>query len=940
MIERTHLLCLQLLLLAPFLWSCSNSVLEELDTGDLLEVNVEAAENLGTGDSLLGQKEKYPTIESSVLFTEVDLVNVDYKDHEGDDAGWVELYNTSRKSVNLKGKALTNSLKEPAKWVFGDVSIPPQSFMLVYLSGKNLKDFVAPHDSVNMIGEGCTMWSDAQYKPSGESYSEPLKGKSGLCFSEKKKRMFGARMRLGENNELGWSSISDIVGTKSGEEDDVVDISSDNELLLHAFISKDCQVSFRLAQTGIDSQEGYEYILTGSGDSSTTYRMRLPAGRTFPDLENIYGTRMSPEEKERRDVLVKVFSYVARNRGHEPHTSFKVKNESGSLFLMNAKSEILDYVIYPKLPVGKSWSLDSSSLKEKKDRFSSWGYANPSPYKFAGGCRPASQSPTLDAFGQLPPSGFLSEKMRILFNSDDYVRCEKNGSVPTENSPLVTAVDVYKTSVLRCASFVPGKLRGEVLSRTYVFDSLPKMPVVFVTADVNSLFDPDTGIYMDGPNMETKEPHYGANYWLDKEIPVFVEFFEPGTNQVAFAKDAGLKIFGNYSRMNAKKSVAITFREKYGDKHLNYPLFPDFPSLTKFKAFLLRDNGGNYGVDYIRDRLGSSISEGMGVDYQRGRSAIVYYNGLYFGIHNIREKSSKYYFETHYGYDPDNIDLLEADNSAKAGVNTDYLSLMDWMKNHDVTDVDNYYAVTEKIDVGNFINYILLELFVNNRDWPANNVKKWRVADPSTKWKWFIYDLDFGFKDYPGESSFGFATAADNKDVWPNGPQHTFLLRRLLENESFKNSFINRMSALLSMNFESSRVLGRIDELMQEVESEISRDQQRWHLRSAIMDEELQSIKNFVKKRPEVILSEMRGFFELGKVVPVNLSSSGPGYIEVNGLRLDKSKIKVKFFAGQPVTLTAVCEGGGVWLGWSDGEKSSTRVIKPKSGLSLTAVFK
>ena len=92
-----------------------------------------------------------PFIGGTILFSEVDPINTVYEDHEGGDAGWVELFNTSSESVNLKGLALTNSLSEPSKWIFGDAEIPPLSFMLVYLSGKNLPDFEAPHDSVSLV---------------------------------------------------------------------------------------------------------------------------------------------------------------------------------------------------------------------------------------------------------------------------------------------------------------------------------------------------------------------------------------------------------------------------------------------------------------------------------------------------------------------------------------------------------------------------------------------------------------------------------------------------------------------------------------------------------------------------------------------------------------------------------------------------------------------
>jgi len=895
------------------------------------------------GDSSSSQSGvSLPFVGGSVVFTEVDPINTDFEDHEGGDAGWVELFNTSSDSVNLKGVALTDDLAEPAKWTFGDVVVAPQSFMLVYLSGKNLTDFVAPHDSASLIGNGCWVWTDADNEDiAGESYAKPLDGKSKLCFSENGARMFGSRMKLGENAELGWSSISAFVGTGSSDPADVLDISAANELLIHAFITKDRQVSFRLAQTDVDDWKGYEIVLTGTGDSSTVYRVSLPAGKTFPDLANIYGTRMSPESMEKSEVTVKVFSYVARNRGHEAHTSFKIKNEPSSLYLVNSSSEILDSVSYPKIPLGKTWSLGSSALNESSGEMA-WGFAHSSPYGFTETSVVTEQSPALESLADLPPSGFYQTPFTLNFPGDAYVRCGLGGLEPTESSALVTSISVNATSVLRCASFAPGKLPGEIVNRTYVFENAPKVPAVFVAVNPNSMFDPDSGIYAEGNNAEAAEPHYGANYWQDKEIPVFVELHEVGENTAAFAKNAGLKIFGNYSRQNDKKSVAIAFREKYGDKRLKYALFPDFPELKKFKTFILRNNGSNFGNDYIRDRLASSISEGLGVDYQRGRGVIVYFNGEYFGIHNIRERSTEYYFETHYGYEPENIDLLKADNSVSAGSSVDYESLISWIEDHDLTDDANFAYVAEKMDVDNFMNYMQTEIFVNNRDWPANNLKKWRCENPATKWKWFIYDTDFGFGNNYSiykNNIFDFATAEDG-DSWPNGPEFTFLLRMLLKNESFKDAFINRMTVLLSMNFESGRILDRIEALMSEIESEISRDQKRWNLSSTKMSNQLNEIKSFAKERPQVVLTELQEHFGLGESVSVTLTSSGNGRIWVNGLALDRSPMTVKFFKGMKVSLSAIPENGGVWAGWSDGDKNGTRSVVIDESMAIAATFK
>ena len=907
------------LLAALFLSACTD------DNPNFLILDSESSSS-ASGDA---GGTKLPFVGGPVMFTEVDPVNVDFKDHEGDDAGWVELFNTSADTVNLSGMYLTDSQEEPFKWKFGDVKMAPNSFLVVFLSGKNYPDYVMPHDSIDMIGSGCWTWTDAESDPPGYSYADPLPGYDEKCFSENGQSRIGTVMKLGENEELGWSSISFFVGTGSSDPSDVLDISAANEILIQAYITKGCNVSVRLAQPDIDDWKGYEMVLEGTGDSSTVYRMALPTGTTFPDLANIYGTRLSPEASESQEVTLKVFSYIARNRGHEPHAGFKLSKKGGSLYLVNADASIVDSVSYPELPLGKTWNYGGS-----------WGYADPSPYGYSSSLT-FTREENIDTL-LFPPSGFYAEPFILNLESTNNAVCETGGKMPSEKTPFQKNILIDKTTVIRCAKIAPQSLPSDVVTLTYIFEAASTVPAVFLTTDPNSLFDPDTGIYMEGPNAQSKEPHYGANYWLDKEIPVTVELMEPGTSSPAFAKNAGLKIFGNYSRQNDKKSVAITFREKYGDSHLKYPLFPEFPELNKFKVFLLRNNGSNYGNDYIRDRLASSVSEGLGVDYQRGRFAVVYYNGEYFGIHSIRERSTADYFETHYGLDPDKIDLLKADNAVSAGSAVDYVALMDWLESNHLDKEENYAYIASQIDVDNFINYMHTELFANNRDWPANNLKKWRNTSSKTPWKWFLYDLDFGFgNDYSKYKNniFEFATAEDGES-WPNGPESTLLLQRLLENEGFKAAFINRMAVLLQMNFESSRVLARIEKMMAEIQSEISRDQKRWGLSASKMTKQLNAIKNFAMNRPNVVYGELQEFFALGETAAVSLSVSGSGRILVHNLPVDVSKMTVNFFTGFPVMLSAEPLMGSTFAGWSDGESSPTRVILPECVSEVTAIFK
>lgn len=521
------------------------------------------------------------------------------------------------------------------------------------------------------------------------------------------------------------------------------------------------ELEVRLAQPDIEDYKGWYSNIKGTGDSNSTYQILLPQNTSFPDLVNIYGTRFAPNYNEMRMLTFEFYSYIAFNRGSEAHTSFKLKKKGGSLYLINQEG-ILDSVAYPELPPEKTWSKGETG----------WGYADASPKGATLSTIWAEQLGKIE----LPPSGFFSEPFNLEFPAvtGQEVRCEVGGFLPKETSPVMSgSILINQSLVIRCALFKAGALSGEVVSRTYLFETQPTVATVFITGDPLSFFDPDTGIYELGPNASPEMPNYGANFWADRELPIHVDLIEANSKTPAFSLNAGYQIFGNYSRANDKKSVAIVFREQYGENRLEYPLFPEHPNLTEFKVFLLRNNGSDFGLDYIRDMLSSSISRGLGVDYQKGRASVVFYNGEYFGIHNIRERSNEYYFETNYGLDPKSIDLLKANNEASSGSSVGYTEMMDWIEANGVVSNENYQFVSTLMDVNNYLNYVHTEIFNNNRDWPGNNLKKWRNTNPVTPWKWFLYDQDFGW-DFPYVESqynyniFEFVTEENGSD-WPNG---------------------------------------------------------------------------------------------------------------------------------------------------------------------------
>lgn len=897
-----------------------------------------------------------------VIFSEVSPSNANFKDNDGNDPGWLELYNTSDAPVSLNGVALSNDARYPRRWVFGNATIPAKGHMIVFLSGKNYADYIPPSDSVNMIGTDCSSEASAgsgfgmmpgfdfgggmgdfgggaggagATGATTTSNAENLPGKSSLCYNENGVNQVGVVMKVAQ----GGTYTRVVVNSGAAK------LGNADQLVIRGFITKTHKIRVNFKE-GNDISAWTGKNLRGTGDSSSVYYVRLGDNATDIKRNNVTATTFATETQGSESTTIKVTSYIARKRGHEPHTTFKAEEQGGVLYMVS-ETGILDSVRYSAVPTGASWSRDAAG---------NWGFASPSPYGNTVGEVFAVQAQSNAV--NVPPSGFYSSAITVSFPAG--TRCEQGGAEPTANSPMVEQdLTINATAVLRCRTYAVGSYPSEEIIRTYVFESQPSIAALFVTTDPLSMFSPDTGLYMTGNGASMMDPKKGANFWSNRELPVYVELFEPGSPKTpAFGVMGDYKISGQYSRAKEKKSFSVTLREEYGDKRLKYPLFPDYPELKKFKAFSLRNFGNNSGDDYVRDRIGTSMTEGLGVDYQRGRYVVVYYNGKYYGVHDLRERNNEYYYETKYGLDASDIDLIDANNDASAGSATDYKAMIEWLQSNELTSDANYQKIADQIDVDNYMNYMQAEMFVNNGDWPHNNMKKWRIASQKSKWKWFLYDVDFGFgAGYNTQNGnvFSYVTNPNGTNGMGMGmmpgmggqqqtsgsiSEHTILMIRLLQNEGFKNAFINRFCVLLSMNFSADRLVKRIDELQSQVQAEVARDAEFWNYDAASMSSNLEKIKSFAQTRQQTIMSEMQQYFSLGETASVTLSAQGSGKIAVHNLPLDQSSMTVNFYSGVPVTVTAVPNTGAVFSGWSDGVADITRTINPGEITTLTATFK
>ncbi|MCL2260224.1 MAG: CotH kinase family protein, partial [Fibromonadales bacterium] len=412
------------------------------------------------------------------------------------------------------------------------------------------------------------------------------------------------------------------------------------------------------------------------------------------------------------------------------HASFELRN-SGNLFLLDAQGNRRDSVAY------KAGTKDLSWAKKNGSTPAEWSFSKPSTPKALNSNETYAEIAPPPTDDVLPPSGFYTPGYS--FTMPENIYCERTRESPTDNSPIKpgNVIVLDTNSMLYCAQLNPGAgiYPSDPIMRTYIISSKiggarrPSLPIVSIAAPSNF-----KSIY-DGISQNSG----------DFEMLIHVDFFESNVVH-QWSHPAELGPMGSASRAWPKKPVRVSFREKYGVKNIQYRLFPDDPPPKdlKYKHFVLRNNGNNWENDYIRDMLMTSLTEGLDIDYQKGRAVIVYYNGRYYGIHNLRERSNSDYFETNYKINENYINLVKivdpTVNSSglevSRGSAADYQSILTWLNSITTLSNADLETLKERIDVDNFTNHFQSRIFYNDRDWPGKNVKVWNTTNSaSTKWR-------------------------------------------------------------------------------------------------------------------------------------------------------------------------------------------------------------
>ncbi|HLP04241.1 MAG TPA: CotH kinase family protein, partial [Paludibacter sp.] len=557
------------------------------------------------------------------------------------------------------------------------------------------------------------------------------------------------------------------------------------------------------------------------------------------------------------------------------HANFKLEPEGGKLYLLNTLGGLVDSVVYPAQKRNISYG-------RKTDGSPEWVYFEESSPGASNNSKAYSWTRCENPVFALP-AGFYKSTQNISFATPvagDTIYYTRNGAEPTRKSARYTpgtSIAISATTYFRAKTFSAGKLSSNVVTATYfVGERDIKLPVYSIVTDNANLNDNTIGIYVAGTNGITGNgSNTPVNFNQDWDRPANFELFDTAKAS-CLNQEVDVTIAGGWSRLNGQKSLRVSPRKKFGDNKLQYDIFKASKPGHKYKSILLRNSGNDFYFSMMRDAFMQSIvMNRLDLDCQAYEPAVVYMNGVYYGIQNLRETSGKDLIYSNYGLDDDDITLLE---SAEIEADTSFLPLSNYISNNDITQPAVYGKVCQLMDVDNFINYMIAEIYYGNTDWPDNNVKVWKRKQGG-KWRWIMYDTDFGYNLYDtglyNHSTLSMALGEKSDDV--PAAWSTLLLRRLVLNNTFKNKFIDRFSVQISTTFDPLRVHPIMDSLANKISSEIASHKAKWGSYRGFTDD-LANMRNFTNNRPAVMLSHLGSrFLNAAAVRDIQLSSNIAG---------------------------------------------------------------
>jgi hypothetical protein len=611
------------------------------------------------------------------------------------------------------------------------------------------------------------------------------------------------------------------------------------------------------------------------------------------------------------------------------HTNFKLSKDGEEIALYNSQGLLIDHVEYGP-------QLYDVSYGRKPDGGENWyffGEPTPEASNSTEGLSTLvyAETPAISPEGNMYPS---AQSVSLSVNSNfAEIYYTTDGSIPTKSSHLYSnPVFIGETTVIKARAFENGKLPGKVITHTFFINiETYNLPVISYSTNPAYLFDDEEGIYKNVLKM--------------KEIPITLEYYGSYGNK-SFTVNAGSRIAGLNIWRFAQKPFTVYLRGKYGDESINYQIFKENNNGI-FTKLALRNAGDDWEETFFRDPMMQYITVGhMNNAVQSYQPAILYINGEYWGLINVRDKFDEQYFISNLNIAPTNVDHLRYGFDdyhnfglyIELGDSTEYCDMVRYMVNNDMSVQSNYDYVDSLMDIGSYLDWVIQEIYVANTSWRHNH-EWWRNKTINGKWQWMNIDMDKGFNIDNIESNLLIDYIENSYSQTKHGDP---IFKNLIDNEYFRNYFIHRYVTHINTTYDANRIISIIDSMQNNIREAMPGHIARWYP-FLNWDNKVEELREFARERSQYAYSQISSEFNLSGNIHLDLEVDpvSSGSVFINDVLATRNTFDAEYFSGIPVYLKAIPDIGYQFSHWEGDVTGSTNkvVINPVSDVSVKAVF-
>ena len=473
-------------------------------------------------------------------------------------------------------------------------------------------------------------------------------------------------------------------------------------------------------------------------------------------------------------------------------------------------------------------------------------------------------------------------ELTTLTDADIYYTTD--GSEPTRRSTRYTGkgiqifwsrTNLLTANTIKAKAYYPDGTESAVAVHTYF--CVKKVEDRFTTAIFSITGD---------PKVLTKGPDgifYGDNYKLrgdESERQVYLEAWDSDGNMI-LSQSCGVRIYGGASRANPIKSMKLYARKKYSPDNGNFDidLFGTLVEdgsgniIAEYDKLVLRNAGNDYSYAYIRDELCQMLAKDAGfTDYESVVPALCFLNGTYYGLFWLHESYCDDYFKEKYPNSDAQGDFeviegsdMEKDTDPDGGKEVyarEFNELYETFAYADMTDDAIFARFCDKVDIENYLDYFAFNIYINNKDWPQNNVKCYRYCGSDAgafdgvydgRWRFLLHDTDYSFWMY-NESVVAANYNNLEEILTPGTLRYSPLFAAIMERRDCREYFRAKMQQLAEGALSKQNILSRLDEMNEARYQEYSYYCKLLGRNVGDLTQHLTTIRSFAKTRAAYIL--------------------------------------------------------------------------------------